>query len=764
METLHTKEEEEKSKATILPLFTIPLDTEAQQKIPEVSKSTIAENSKPALSIFNQKGPHHRGLLESMLTENPKLIVPVVDPWVQNQTETLESTTAKVGKAKIPAGSPILKSLLLQANVINPQEHTQFMTVTESTKTEDVKQTFPIVDSQVFNQSDTSESTVPEDVKPDLPIVDPQKQFFLKDDIKPTVTIVDIKESIFTDEVKLEEMLKLTTSGDAKPIVPVVNTQEQDQYKILEPTMSGYVKSTSPIVIAPVASAPSGPGSALRQALSGDPSKATRSSIDTTPPESVLLNATGFFRKQKCSVCADIYAPMILNPAQDPSKDSNSDYHKHRHDICLYTCPFCLKEEPPIFSQPKHLLDHVKAIHVQQINSECKAFGYSNFSGFTTKKQKSVPQALSSSEHAYANISNKRKTASDHDTSPKTIRPNKNTILIKYQPVNTERFVSMPFKSLSNDEDISDTKSKRKQESNSHDSVTFNNNTKDLLCKKQRTRPTNFNEIGKLFHGYYKCVQCGNKSRVYRTLRCLKTHYKVYHPSTPWPTQYEYECPNEQILIFKCPICVRNFSSSLELKNHARSEHPQDKALFTSCALCYKLLAQPGALTEHHVHEKTFYSCPKCQHAEYSFKKLYQHVRSMHIVNLGFESHDKESNELWICSHCLKVFYAGPHLEEHLAKKCLKQSKITGSFVETPTLQEHLKLCTFGCEIYVSSFLESMHHMLHAGQGVGTVVYSCGMCSGFRASNIAPVVRHVKTHEQLFRYKITLIPVSDIIN
>ena len=292
--------------------------------------------------------------------------------------------------------------------------------------------------------------------------------------------------------------------------------------------------------------------------------------------------------------------------------------------------------------------------------------------------------------------------------------------------------VTVPSKSLSNKPHA-----KRKQD----DTITGNGNYPQH--KKQRTELTNSNEKEIQFHGYYKCAHCGNNSTVFTALHSLYAHYRVFHPD---------KLPGgASTRPFKCPICATDYSTIGDFKSHVKEQHPNEKSLFTTCDICYKSLAKPGALNLDHVHTKTFYSCPKCEYADFTFKSLYSHVRSIHIVCLGFESTDKDSSELWICSHCLKVFYAGHHLEMHLAQKCPEKSKITGSFVETPILKKHLKMCTigtFGCGLYVSSFSDSMHGLLHGqwSTGDGDAVVLCGMCPRYATNNISQMVKHLKCH------------------
>jgi uncharacterized Zn-finger protein len=145
----------------------------------------------------------------------------------------------------------------------------------------------------------------------------------------------------------------------------------------------------------------------------------------------------------------------------------------------------------------------------------------------------------------------------------------------------------------------------------------------------------------------------------------LKDHFKSTHAE---------EKP------YKCFICCISFNSKDRLKNHLRDVHEGNKPLPSQqCPFCDKKMSRKDKLNEHisSIHRKEkLYQCDTCKIFCSSKQHLKRHIETVHEKKKPFK-----------CSTCDKCFSQSHLLNRHIEKvhegKLFECSVLNGSLVKT---------------------------------------------------------------------------------
>ncbi|XP_060518056.1 zinc finger protein 234-like isoform X2 [Cylas formicarius] len=236
--------------------------------------------------------------------------------------------------------------------------------------------------------------------------------------------------------------------------------------------------------------------------------------------------------------------------------------------------------------------------------------------------------------------------------------------------------------------------------------------------------------------GDFPCPACGE---MFDRMSLLDKHARIKH---------------QGIKIYKCHVCLKDFSRPNHLKRHLTS-HSESKPY--ECDICKKSFNRRDHLTQHQkLHERQQqYSCDVCQRPFTRADHLAKHKASKHGIGdkVGVMGQKK-----FICDVCHKGFttekYRDVHMKAHNGEKKYQCKTCEKTFLSKSHLTEHMKFHNehskkFLCSECGQRFIRNDYLVIHMRRHRGEKPFKCKFCGkGFPRTTDLTVHERYHTGEK----------------
>lgn len=239
-------------------------------------------------------------------------------------------------------------------------------------------------------------------------------------------------------------------------------------------------------------------------------------------------------------------------------------------------------------------------------------------------------------------------------------------------------------------------------------------------------------------HEIFPEIRCNFCSKTFKSTKCFVIHMKKHDGSN---SIQEKESDDEKY----CKLCKRLFKT---LRQHARHQFTVHAIeIPVKCFVCIPNITfdSEKSLVSHNndVHSQKI-QCKDCNKQFFNLSNLQRHIKKMHT---------KETDFIFICEVCTKMFKSNNHLKQHLKthneEKHYSCNLCSKSFKWDSSLNSHIQAAhnpsgpAFKCTHCTKSFKDKNNFKKHLYVHCDEKPYSCSQCGkGFIKKSL------LKKHEE----------------